>query len=267
MVIQRWRLAWGRAVELPRPLANSRAISVLMAIGIVAAAMVRCQGGHRDRWPPARRSRPGVADLGALPEGRRGGRAGGQELREARLRRVPPAARQGRQGASRAAAAACPVRQAGVPGQSRGIDPARAGAGGRRGRPSIRRSTSSSATCPDRRPADRRRPCISRKAMALAASQRWTAEQRKRFERLCDQGDAFVAEARGDWKAAPDGAGRLAGAGAGQCRARHRLGRALFGVGAVRAGPRGAGQGRRGRRRRSSRRRSPWDGSTPATAT
>ena len=40
------------------------------------------------------------------------------------------------------------------------------------------------------------------KRRALAVLPRWTAEQRKRFERLCHQGDAFVAESRGDWKAA-----------------------------------------------------------------
>ena len=40
------------------------------------------------------------------------------------------------------------------------------------------------------------------KGRALAAAPRWTAEQRKRFERLCNQGDAYVAELRGDWKTA-----------------------------------------------------------------
>jgi hypothetical protein len=56
------------------------------------------------------------------------------------------------------------------------------------------------------------------KARILAAAKRWTADQRKRFDRLCHQGDAFVAESRGDWKGGEDGPRRLAGAAAGSCR-------------------------------------------------
>ena len=40
------------------------------------------------------------------------------------------------------------------------------------------------------------------KAMALASSRRWTAEQRRTFDRLCLQGNAAVAEGRGDLKVA-----------------------------------------------------------------
>lgn len=69
------------------------------------------------------------------------------------------------------------------------------------------------------------------KARALAMAKRWTADQRRRFEGLCCQGEAAVAESRGDWK----GAGAALSAWLEQepanARARHRLGRALFGVG------------------------------------
>jgi tetratricopeptide (TPR) repeat protein len=40
------------------------------------------------------------------------------------------------------------------------------------------------------------------KASALASAKRWTADEKKRFERFCHQGLALVAESRGDWKAA-----------------------------------------------------------------
>jgi tetratricopeptide (TPR) repeat protein len=69
------------------------------------------------------------------------------------------------------------------------------------------------------------------KARTLAASQRWTAEQRKRFERLCHQGDAFVAESRGDWKGARAALSAWLEQEPANAGARHRLGRALFGVG------------------------------------
>ena len=39
------------------------------------------------------------------------------------------------------------------------------------------------------------------KAKALASAERWTA-QRRRFDRFCHQGNALLAESRGDWKAA-----------------------------------------------------------------
>ncbi len=40
------------------------------------------------------------------------------------------------------------------------------------------------------------------KATSLSGANRWTADQKRRFERLCNQGEAAVAEHRGDWKAA-----------------------------------------------------------------
>jgi tetratricopeptide (TPR) repeat protein len=66
------------------------------------------------------------------------------------------------------------------------------------------------------------------KAAELATSRRWTAEQRDGFERLCRQGRASVAEARGDWKdarAVLEGWLNLEPANA---RVRQRLGKALF---------------------------------------
>jgi tetratricopeptide (TPR) repeat protein len=69
------------------------------------------------------------------------------------------------------------------------------------------------------------------KATALTSSQRWTARQRDNFERLCLQGNASVAEGRGDWKAtrtALEGWLKLEPAHAA---ARQRLGRALFNLG------------------------------------
>jgi tetratricopeptide (TPR) repeat protein len=69
------------------------------------------------------------------------------------------------------------------------------------------------------------------KAKALAATPRWTVEQRRRFEQVCHQGNAYVAEGRGDWKAA-----RVALTGwleqePANARVRHRLGTALFSLG------------------------------------
>jgi tetratricopeptide (TPR) repeat protein len=69
------------------------------------------------------------------------------------------------------------------------------------------------------------------KARGLAASQRWTAEQRKRFARLCCQGEALVAESRGDWKGARTALAGWLEQEPANAHARHRLGRALFGVG------------------------------------
>ena len=69
------------------------------------------------------------------------------------------------------------------------------------------------------------------KGRALAASPRWTAEHRKRFERLCNQGDAFVAELRGDWKTARAALAAWLEQEPANAHARQRLGRALFGAG------------------------------------
>src|SRR5207253_10288038 len=69
------------------------------------------------------------------------------------------------------------------------------------------------------------------KAGALALSQRWTAEQRRRFERLCHQGQAFLAEARGDWKAARAALAAWLEQEPANARARQRLGKALFSLG------------------------------------
>jgi tetratricopeptide (TPR) repeat protein len=69
------------------------------------------------------------------------------------------------------------------------------------------------------------------KGRALAASPRWTAEQRKGFERLCNQGDAFVAELRGDWKTARAALTAWLEQEPANAHARQRLGQALFGVG------------------------------------
>jgi tetratricopeptide (TPR) repeat protein len=69
------------------------------------------------------------------------------------------------------------------------------------------------------------------KARALATSRRWTAEQRRRFERLCHQGNAFLAESRGDWKAAHAALVSWLEQEPANARARYRLGKALFGLG------------------------------------
>jgi tetratricopeptide (TPR) repeat protein len=69
------------------------------------------------------------------------------------------------------------------------------------------------------------------KAKALAAAaERWTAEQRGRFERLCDQGCAQLAESRGDWKGARASLEGWLKQEPANAAARHRLGRALFGL-------------------------------------
>ena len=69
------------------------------------------------------------------------------------------------------------------------------------------------------------------KAKALASAGRWTAEQGRRLERLCYQGNASVAEARGDWKAAKTALSAWLELEPGNARARERLGKALFGLG------------------------------------
>lgn len=69
------------------------------------------------------------------------------------------------------------------------------------------------------------------KAMSLAAAKRWSIEQRGRFERLCDQGNAVLAESRGDWKAARAALERWLKQEPANAKARQRLGKALFGLG------------------------------------
>jgi tetratricopeptide (TPR) repeat protein len=69
------------------------------------------------------------------------------------------------------------------------------------------------------------------KARALAAAQRWTAEQRQRFERFCHQGNALLAEGRGDWKAARAALEGWLALEPANARARQRLGKALFSLG------------------------------------
>jgi predicted Zn-dependent protease len=69
------------------------------------------------------------------------------------------------------------------------------------------------------------------KATALASSRRWTTEQRDRFERLCRQGQASVAEGRGDWKAARTVLECWLDLEPANARVRQRLGKALFRLG------------------------------------
>ena len=69
------------------------------------------------------------------------------------------------------------------------------------------------------------------KATALAASGRWTADQRRRFERLIVQGQAAVAEGRGDWKAAQAALEDWLKREPANALARQRLGKALFWLG------------------------------------
>jgi tetratricopeptide (TPR) repeat protein len=68
------------------------------------------------------------------------------------------------------------------------------------------------------------------KAKALAADERWTREQRGRFERLCYQGCAQLAENRRDWKSARAALDAWLKQQPDNAAARHRLGRALFGL-------------------------------------
>jgi tetratricopeptide (TPR) repeat protein len=69
------------------------------------------------------------------------------------------------------------------------------------------------------------------KAAALAADKRWSDEQRARFERLTSQGNALVAESRGDWKAARAALEAWLKQEPAHAHARQRLGKALFGLG------------------------------------
>ncbi len=66
------------------------------------------------------------------------------------------------------------------------------------------------------------------KATVLASAPRWTAAQRDQFERLCLQGQAAVAEGRGDWKAAKAALDDWLKLEPADARARQRLGKALF---------------------------------------
>ena len=66
------------------------------------------------------------------------------------------------------------------------------------------------------------------KARGLAAGKPWTAEQRDRFDRLSSQGDAVVAESRGDWKAARAALADWLKHEPDNAAARQRLGKALF---------------------------------------
>jgi tetratricopeptide (TPR) repeat protein len=66
------------------------------------------------------------------------------------------------------------------------------------------------------------------KAKALASAERWTADQRRRFERFCHQGNALLSESRGDWKAARSALEAWLVLEPSNARARQRLGKALF---------------------------------------
>jgi tetratricopeptide (TPR) repeat protein len=69
------------------------------------------------------------------------------------------------------------------------------------------------------------------KAASLAGSQRWTAEQRRRFQRLCHQGHATLAESRGDATAARAALTAWLAEEPSNARARQRLGKVLFSLG------------------------------------
>ena len=69
------------------------------------------------------------------------------------------------------------------------------------------------------------------RAIALAASNHWTADQRRRFELCCHQGIAVLGERRGDWKAARKALEAWLTAEPANARARQRLGQALFMLG------------------------------------
>jgi tetratricopeptide (TPR) repeat protein len=73
------------------------------------------------------------------------------------------------------------------------------------------------------------------KAEVLASAQQWSGAQRRRFERLCHQGCAQVAEGRRDWKAARAALEAWLKQEPANAAARYRLGRALFGLGEHRA--------------------------------
>ncbi len=69
------------------------------------------------------------------------------------------------------------------------------------------------------------------KATVLAATERWTTDQRGRFDVLCQQGFAVLAERRADWKTARKALERWLSKEPSNARARQRLGQALFVLG------------------------------------
>lgn len=69
------------------------------------------------------------------------------------------------------------------------------------------------------------------KAWTLAAAGRWRASQKDRFARLCHEGEAALAEGRGDWKAVRAALEGWLKLEPGNAPARHRLGKALFHLG------------------------------------
>ncbi len=66
------------------------------------------------------------------------------------------------------------------------------------------------------------------KARGLSTGKRWTADQRTRFDRLCLEGHAIVAERRGDGKAARAALEDWLKLEPANAAARQRLGKALF---------------------------------------
>jgi tetratricopeptide (TPR) repeat protein len=66
------------------------------------------------------------------------------------------------------------------------------------------------------------------KAKALAAEKHWTAEQKSRFNGLSLQGEAVVAEGRGDWKGAKAVLGEWLHLEPKSASGHERLGKALF---------------------------------------
>jgi tetratricopeptide (TPR) repeat protein len=69
------------------------------------------------------------------------------------------------------------------------------------------------------------------KAKSLAKAERWTDGQRQRFGRLCHEGNAFVPESRGNWKAAQTALSAWLEQEPSNARARYRLGKVLFSLG------------------------------------
>lgn len=69
------------------------------------------------------------------------------------------------------------------------------------------------------------------KAATLATAKRWTPDQRKRFEKLCHQGNAALAESRADWEAAKATLTAWLAQDPKDAQVRRRLGIALFGAG------------------------------------
>ena len=66
------------------------------------------------------------------------------------------------------------------------------------------------------------------KARSLSEAKRWTSDQRQRFQRLCYQGTAQLAESGGDWKSAQAAFESWLKLQPGNARARQRLGKTLF---------------------------------------